>query len=312
MAVVMAVTEAITESMNNIDNLETLENLEKLQDVEVNQVLEYFKGKLPALVSFGMTVLLAVIVYFIGMKLIKLLRKIVRRWLERSQVDLGVVQFADAFVKAVAYIVLFMLIIGLFGIETTSFLAVFGSAGLAVGLALQGSLSNLAGGVLILALKPFTVGDYIVSGGNEGTVMEISLFDTKLLTVDNRAVIIPNGDLANSRITNATKEEFRRLDLAVGIGYQSDIRKAKAVLEDMLRGDDAILKDRPIQVFVDELGDSAVKLGARGWVEAGQYWEARWRLTEEIKLRFDAAGIEIPYNQMDVHIHADQDFLEKE
>lgn len=308
MAYLLTAGESITDAVNNIDieNLELPENLEKLQEVEVNQVVEYFKGKIPDLISFGVTVLLALLVYFIGSKLIKFLRKVVRHSLERSQVDLGVIQFADALVKVVSYVVLFLVIIGLFGIETTSFIAVFGSAGLAVGLALQGSLSNFAGGVLILALKPFVIGDYIVSGSNEGTVTEISLFATKLLTVDNRAVIVPNGDLANSTITNATNEEFRRLDLFVGIGYQSDLKKAKAVLDRIYQTDEAILKDRPIQVFVDELGDSSVKLGARGWLKADDYWEAKWRINEKIKLQFDAEGIEIPYNQMDVHIHSEK------
>ena len=295
MAFLMTAAEALTEEINNIGNIdtsETMENLEKLKDVDPNKVVEYFKGKIPDFISFGMTVLLALVIYFIGSRLIKLLRRIVRRSLERSQVDTGVVQFVDALVKAIAYAVLLLTIISLFGIETTSFIAVFGSAGLAVGLALQGSLANFAGGVLILALKPFGVGDYISTGSSEGTVQQISLFATKLLTVDNRAIIIPNGDLANSTITNITKEEFRRLDLTVGIAYQADL----------LRKDACILQDRPIQVYVDSLGDSAVVLGARGWLEAANYWDTRWRILEQIKLQFDAEGIEIPFNQLDVHI----------
>ena len=162
MAFLMTAAEALTEEINNIGNIdtsETMENLEKLKDVDPNKVVEYFKGKIPDFISFGMTVLLALVIYFIGSRLIKLLRRIVRRSLERSQVDTGVVQFVDALVKAIAYAVLLLTIISLFGIETTSFIAVFGSAGLAVGLALQGSLANFAGGVLILALKPFGVGD---------------------------------------------------------------------------------------------------------------------------------------------------------
>ena len=305
MAFLMTAAEALTEEINNIGNIdtsETMENLEKLKDVDPNKVVEYFKGKIPDFISFGMTVLLALVIYFIGSRLIKLLRRIVRRSLERSQVDTGVVQFVDALVKAIAYAVLLLTIISLFGIETTSFIAVFGSAGLAVGLALQGSLANFAGGVLILALKPFGVGDYISTGSSEGTVQQISLFATKLLTVDNRAIIIPNGDLANSTITNITKEEFRRLDLTVGIAYQADLLRAKQVLEQIYRKDACILQDRPIQVYVDSLGDSAVVLGARGWLEAANYWDTRWRILEQIKLQFDAEGIEIPFNQLDVHI----------
>ena len=156
--------------------------------------------------------------------------------------------------------------------------------------------------MLILALKPFGVGDYISTGSSEGTVQQISLFATKLLTVDNRAIIIPNGDLANSTITNITKEEFRRLDLTVGIAYQADLLRAKQVLEQIYLKDACILQDRPIQVYVDSLGDSAVVLGARGWLEAANYWDTRWRILEQIKLQFDAEGIEIPFNQLDVHI----------
>ena len=158
------------ERMDTFNTDETLENLEKLKEVNGNQILEFFKGKIPNVISFGLTVLLALLVYFIGTRLIRFLRKFVRRSLERSGVDTGVMQFADALVKATAYALLFLVIIGFFGIETTSFIAVLGSAGIAVGLALQGSLSNFAGGVLILALKPFVVGDYIISGSNEGTV----------------------------------------------------------------------------------------------------------------------------------------------
>ncbi len=292
-------TDGITE---NVENIEELQHI--VQDVEVNQVLNYLEGKIPDLVDFLVTVLFAVIIYLIGTKLIKLLRKITRRWLERSNVDKGVVQFADAFVKVIAYVLLFIMIISFFGIETTSFIAAFGSAGLAVGMALQGSLSNFAGGVLILGLKPFGVGDYIIAGTDEGTVSEISLFSTKLLTVDNRAVIIPNGTLSNSTVTNVTTEDYRKLDLKIGIGYQSDLKLAKSILQKLLDEEEAILKDRPVQVFVDELGESAVILGIRSWVRTEDYWNTRWDLNERIKLSFDEAGIEIPYNQLDVHVHA--------
>jgi len=295
---------AVTQTAGAADEL-TLENL---QNMEVNQIVEYVKGMIPDVISFGLTIILALVVYFIGSKMIKYLRKFIHRSFEKSGVDKGVIQFADALIKALAYALLFVVIIGLFGIETTSFIAVFGSAGVAIGLALQGSLSNFAGGVLILALKPFVVGDYIVTNaGDEGSVTEISLFSTKLLTVDNRAIVNPNGSLSNNTITNVTNQDYRRLDISVGISYKADLLKAKDILNKIYENDESIMKDRPIQVFVDQLGESAVVLGARGWLAAADYWTAKWRITELVKLSFDEAGIEIPFNQMDVHIHTEKD-----
>lgn len=240
--------------------------LEGLKSFTADALLEYLKGSVPDVVSLILKILFALLVYFVGVRLIRWLRKLIRGSMTCAKVDTGVIQFVDALAKVVAYILLFILIISFFGIQTTSFIAVFGSAGLAVGLALQGSLSNFAGGVLILVLKPFVVGDYIIEGSYEGKVTEISLFMTELLTVDNRAILIPNGELANSPVVNVTHETKRRLDLSVGISYQSDLRKAKDILQILLEKDPDVMQDQPIQVFVDSLGDSAVQLGARGWV----------------------------------------------
>ena len=188
--------------------------------------------------------------------------------------------------------------------DTTSVAAALASCGVAIGLALQGSLSNFAGGVLILVLKPFVVGDYIVEDnkGREGTVKEIQLFYTKLLTVDNKTVIIPNGTLANTSLTNVTAQDKRRLDLSVGISYDADLKKAKELIEGIFRADEDILKEEGINVFVDNLGDSSVVIGARGWVKKDAYWTTKWRLTENIKLTLDENGIEIPFNQVVVHV----------
>jgi small conductance mechanosensitive channel len=190
-----------------------------------------------------------------------------------------------------------------FGLDTTSVAAALASCGVAVGLALQGSLSNFAGGVLILILKPFVVGDYIVEDnkGREGTVKEIQLFYTKLVTPDNKTVIIPNGSLANTSLTNVTAQDKRRLDFTVGISYDADMKKAKQLMEQLLHADESMLKEEGIQVFVDNLGDSAVVIGARGWVKKEDYWTAKWRITEQIKESFDANDIEIPYQQIVVH-----------
>jgi small conductance mechanosensitive channel len=224
--------------------------------------------------------------------------------MEKASVDKGVRQFVDSLVKFVLYAILIFSIGSKFGLDTTSVAAALASCGVAIGLALQGSLSNFAGGVLILVLKPFVVGDYIVEDnkGREGTVKEIQLFYTKLLTVDNRTVIIPNGSLANTSLTNVTAQDKRRLDLSVGISYDADLKMAKELIEGLFRADEDILKEEGINVFVDNLGDSSVVIGARGWVKKDAYWTTKWRLTENIKLTLDENGIEIPFNQVVVHV----------
>lgn len=264
---------------------------------------QYVESKLPGLVDFIIGVVLALFVFFVGTQLIKWIRKLIKISMERGNVDKGVRQFVDSLVKLALYAILIFSIGSKFGLDTTSVAAALASCGVAIGLALQGSLSNFAGGVLILMLKPFVVGDYIIEDnkGREGTVKEIQLFYTKLLTVDNKTVIIPNGSLANTSLTNVTAQDKRRLDLSVGISYDADLKKAKQLIEELLRKDEDILQSEGVTVFVDSLGDSAVMIGARGWVKKEAYWTAKWRLTENIKLTLDENGIEIPFNQVVVH-----------
>ena len=271
---------------------------------EVSKLAQYLSGKIPGLLDFALGVVLALVVFWIGAKLIKWIRKIVKASMEKASVDKGVCQFVDSLLKFALYAVLLFSILQKFGLDTTSVAAALASCGVAVGLALQGSLSNFAGGVLILMLKPFVVGDYIVEDnkGREGTVKEIQLFYTKLLTVDNRTVIIPNGSLANTSLTNVTAQDKRRLDFSVGISYDADLKKAKELIEQILRSDEDVLKEEDIMVFVDNLGDSSVVIGARGWVKKEAYWTAKWRMTEQIKLTLDENGIEIPFNQVVVHM----------
>lgn len=278
------------------------ENVEEVTK-SVNQGVSYFQDHLPDLISFGIQVLLALVVFFVGRLLIKWIRKLVRHSLEKSSADKGVEQFVDSMLKFILYTILLFSIGTKFGIESSSVAALLASGGVAIGLALQGSLSNFAGGVLILLLKPFVVGDYIIedSNKNEGTVKEIQIFYTKLSTIDNKTIVIPNGTLANTSLTNVTARPVRRLDLTVGISYQADLKKAKMLLEDLLQKDGAILKEEEIVVYVDQLADSAVVIGSRAWVKTEEYWTARWRLLEEIKLIFDEHKIEIPYNQVTVH-----------
>jgi len=272
---------------------------------EVGRLAQYLDGKIPELIELGIKVILALIVFVVGRKIIKIIRRIVRTSMEKANVDKGVETFADSFIKFGLYAVLVFLIATYFGVDTASIAALLASAGVAVGLALQGSLSNFAGGVLILLLKPFVVGDYIVEDNhkNEGTVKEIQLFYTKLTTLDNKTIIIPNGMLTNNSLTNVTEKNERKLDLKVDISYESDLKKAKDVIRRLIDSEEKILKDQEIQVFVHELGNSSVVLGLRAWVKAEDYWDVRWRLLEEIKLTMDKEGIVIPYQQVTVHVN---------
>ena len=271
---------------------------------QVNQLTQYVQDSIPGLITFGLKVLAALVTFFIGRLVIRWIRKIVRRSFERSGADKGVEQFVDSLLKYGLYALLVFSLISSLGFDTTSVAAVLASGGVAIGLALQGSLSNFAGGVLILLLKPFVVGDYIIedTNGKEGTVKEIQIFYTKLSTIDNKTIVIPNGMLTNNSITNATAKDERQLDLRVSISYDADIRQAKSVIENLLIKDECIIKNEQINVFVHELADSAVVLGIRAWVKNEEYWETRWRLLEEIKLLLDENGIEIPYPQMTVHM----------
>ena len=262
----------------------------------------YFESLIPDLFNFALQVIIAIIVYAVGAKLIKMTVKIVRKTLERRNTDIGVIQFLSAVIRYSMYFVLFMVILNLFGIATTSAVAVLGSCGVAVGLALQGSLANFAGGVLILLLKPFVVGDYIIEGANEGTVYEISIFYTKLKTVDNKVIVIPNGNLSNSSLINVSHMDNRRVDVAVGIAYEADIRTAKDILYKVAEKDPARLPDEDIVVAVDNLGASSVDMTVRIWVKSEDYWPTKWRLTENIKYALDENNISIPYQQIDVQI----------
>jgi small conductance mechanosensitive channel len=271
---------------------------------DVNVFIQYLQDHIPNLISFAIEIVLALIFFFLGRIAIKWIRKLTRKMLERSNVDKGVETFVDSLLKFMLYGILLFTIATKFGFDTASVAALIASAGVAVGLAVQGSLSNFAGGILILLLKPFVVGDYIIEDnhGDEGTVKEIQLFYTKLLTVDNRTVVIPNGMLTNNSLTNVTHMDERKLELKVSISYESDLLKAKAVLADLIRKESRIMQDKEHRIFVDELGDDGVILGMRCWVSTEDYWNVRWDMLERIKLTFDRESIVIPYRQMNVRI----------
>ena len=222
--------------------------------------------------------------------------------------EISVKKFLLSLARALLYFVLIIIICNQVGIDTTSFIALLGTAGLALGLALQGSLSNFAGGVLILLLRPFSVGDYIIDAvsGKEGTVEKIDLFYTYLYTPDNRSVIIPNGNLTNSTITNVSSQDKRRVDIEAGISYNANMADAKRVIETLMEKDERILHDEQNAVVIKELAASQVTVLMRAWVRTENYWDVYFDMTEKIKDAFDKAGIEIPYNQLDVHVHRDK------
>ena len=275
---------------------------------EMNQFTAYLQENIPNISGFGVKVLFAILFFLVGRAVIKWIRKIVRHSMERSNADVGVRQFVDSVLKVVLYFILLFSIATKFGVDAASAAALIASGGVAIGLALQGSLSNFAGGVLILLLKPFEVGDYIIedTNKNEGTVKEIQIFYTKLSTIDNKTIVIPNGILTNNSLTNATAKDERRLDLKVDIAYEASIKEAKAVIETILKNDEAVLQDEDINVFVDALGESSVVLGARAWTKNEDFWSAKWRILEEIKEQLDEHHISIPYQQLMVHMAESQ------
>ncbi len=281
------------------DNL-TPEQVEK----EIGLFKQFVQSLPEKALNLGVRILLAVITLMVGIWLTKLLRKIVKKSLQRAKADVGVVQFVDSFIKIALYVMLGFTIAGSFGLDAASIVAVVGSAGVAVGLALQGSLSNIAGGVLILLLKPFKVGDYIRedSKGNEGTVTEIQMFYTKLLTFDGKTVVLPNGTLANTSLVNFTEANFRRLDLTVGISYDSDLKKAKELLTGLVDNNKLVLQDKDKVIVVEALSDSCVTMAVKCHVKTENYWTLRGELLESIKVTFDKEGITIPFPQLDVHM----------
>lgn len=274
------------------------------QTERANQFVEYFQEKWPKLLDFGLQLIIAAIVFFIGTKVIKMILKLIRKSFVHAGLEEGSINFLNSLAKAILYVILVSAIAVSLGVKEASVAALLGSMGLGIVLALKESLSNLAGGFILLIMRPFSTGDYIKEDGhgNEGTVMAIDLFYTTLVTSDNRTIVLPNGILANTSLTNLSQQDKRQLRETVGISYGANIKKAKEILEYILNEDESILKTEPIEVFVENLGESSVDIGWRGWVSAGEYWTTRCRVLEIIKYEFDKQGIEIPYRQMDISV----------
>lgn len=264
----------------------------------------YLDKYTPAVIGFLVQIIVAIIVLLVGIKIIKSVVKVIKKGFDRSHIDDGVGTFLTSLIKYALYFILVMAILSSFGIATGSIVAVLGSAGLTIGMALQGSLSNFAGGVLILLLKPFVLGDYIIDDttGEEGTVSNISIFYTRLKTIDNKVVLIPNGKLSDSCITNVSMMEKRRIDIYVTVSYSADLQKTKNVLNNVAISQVLRLEGEPIDIFVSELKDSAVEMGIRVWAKNEDYWTLKWKMTEDIKNALDANHIEIPFPQLDVNL----------
>ncbi len=269
-------------------------------DLDFNQV---FQKVWELITIYGIQVISAIVIFVIGRWVAKIVSNLVRRMMRKANIDQTLRRFTASmvYIGLLAFVVLAAL--GQLGIQTTSFIAVVGAAGLAVGLALQGSLANFAAGFLMIIFKPFGVGDYIEGAGVAGTVEDIQIFTTTLKTPDNKIIIVPNAKLTDDNIINWTVKGTRRVDMVFGIGYGDDIDKAKRIMEEVLAQDDRVLKDPAPQVAVLELADSSVNFVVRPWVKSGDYWSVYFDTIEKMKKVLDANGINIPFPQRDVHIY---------
>lgn len=287
-----------------MDTVETVTADELVEDIQTGVFQQQLENLIPKFWSFFWSAIVALIVFVIGVQIIKGIIKLFHKAMNLKDVDPGVETFLESLLKWILYIILLTIILGLFGVTTTSISAAVAGLGVTIGLALQGALSNFAGGVLILLMHPFRVGDYIIehASAQEGTVVKINIIYTTLKTIDGRFVQIPNGKLSSASLTNCTAQSYRMFNETVGISYSSDIKKAKEILLDIANNYEYLTHDEPIQVFVSELADSSVLLGLRFPIEISHFWRGKWDTLEEIKNRFDEAGVEICFNQLDVHL----------
>lgn len=273
---------------------------------QVNKAFDLTQTAIDLLWKYGPKIVLAIITLIVGLWIIKLLSRAVRKILIKREFDPSLTPFLVTLLNIALKAALIVSVIDMVGIEVTSFIAIIGAAGLAVGLALQGTLQNFAGGVIILILKPFKVGDVIDAKGYLGTVKEIQIFYTILNTFDKKVVYVPNGALANSDMTNLSKEDDRRNEWKFGIGYGDDVDKAKEVIQKLIDADDRILKDPEPFIALHSLGDSSVNLVVRTWSKADDLWPVYFEMNEKVYKEFPKHGLNIPFPQMDVHVHNDK------
>ena len=268
-----------------------------------DQAALYTEKATEFIMTYGPKLIGAIIVWFIGNLIVKGLTKTFGKMLDKNNTDASLKPFLTSLIGALLKTMLIISVLGMLGIEMTSFIAILGAAGLAVGMALSGTLQNFAGGVMILLFKPFKVGDVIDAQGYVGSVSEIQIFNTILKTPDNKTIIIPNGGLSTGSMINFSTEEKRRVDWTIGIGYGDDVDKAKAVIKKMCDEDSRILKDPEVFIAVSELADSSVNFVVRAWVKASDYWGVYFDMNENVYKTFNKEGLNIPFPQMDVHLH---------
>jgi len=255
------------------------------------------------IIPWGINIIMALAIFVIGRWLAGMLLKLTDKMLQKSGMDKMLVDFVHSILNALLLLFIIIASLDQLGVDTTSFIALIGAAGLAIGLALQGSLQNFASGVLLIVFRPFKVGHFIEAAGVSGVVEEIGIFSTRMKTGDNREIIVPNGAIYDGTITNNSARDTRRIDMVFGIGYDDDIKKAKEMMQSILDADERVFSDPAPLIAVAELADSSVNFVVRPWVKASDYWAVKFDVTEKIKLAFDDAGISIPYPQMDVHIN---------
>lgn len=269
----------------------------------LNNSVKWLSENQDLIISYTMNIVFAIATLIIGMMVARFIAGTLHKVLTKRKLDNTIIDFVSHMVRYVIIAFVIIAALGRIGVETTSFVAIIGAAGLAVGLALQGSLSNFASGVLIIALRPFKAGEYIEAAGTAGTVESVQIFSTTLTTPDNKFVVVPNSAILGGNIVNYSRKPTRRIDLIVGVSYNADLAKTKAVLEAVLKANDGILKSPEPLVAVAELADSSVNLVVRPWVNGPDYWRVRFELMEAIKNNLDEAGIEIPFPQMDIHMN---------
>ncbi len=293
---------AVEEAANNTVN----EAVDAVTSMDPNTILEFLKNSgidSTLFVNFGKNLIVAILIFYIGRFIVRLVVRGMSRVMDRQQVDQTLQKFVGNLVSMALMVVVIIAAIGALGIQTTSFIAIFGAAGLAVGLALQGSLSNFAAGVLIVLFRPYKVGDYVEAAGIAGSVEEVQILTTVLKTPDNKKIIVPNSQIMDSIITNYSANDTRRVDLTIGVSYSDDLDKVHATLRELVNADERILKDPECLIAVQALADSSVNFVVRPWVASGDYWGVYFDLTEAVKKRFDDEGISFPFPQQDVHIY---------
>jgi len=269
----------------------------------MNELIEWFGENQEAILLFSAKFFVAIGILVAGMIIARVLTNTMTKRLDKSKIDNAVVSFMAGIIRTIIIIAALLMALSHIGVQTTSFIAILGAAGLAIGLALQGSLSNFASGVLIMIYRPFKSGDYVEAGGVAGTIQRIELFTTVLKTPDNKMVIVPNSKITNSEITNYSQEPIRRVDMVIGVSYSADLKKTKEVLMQVITSDERTLQDPAPRVAVTALNDSSVDFIVRPWVNSGDYWPMYWDSMERIKNALDENDIGIPFPQMDVHLH---------